>query len=67
MKTLITLFSKLFKTGKFTTEMTDEQLDAWIVSIRQKPELVGSPITVYPSKPISNNDDLEEAGCLVLA
>jgi hypothetical protein len=38
MKTLNRLFSKVFKTRK-QTELTEAQLDAWIVSIRQAPQL----------------------------
>ena len=66
MKTLITLFSKVFKYQKQSSELTEEQLDAWIVSIRQKPQLSDWQTTAYLRKPKSNNG-LEASGNLVLA
>lgn len=66
MKTLITLFNKVFKSKK-QTELTETELDAWIVSIRQEPQRGGKPITVYIEKPKANNNGLEDSNCLVLA
>jgi len=66
MKTIVRLLSKVFKTQK-QTELTDAQLDAWIVSIRQKPQRVGKPITVYVGKQKYTDNGLEESDCLVLA
>jgi len=75
MKTLITLFSKVFKTQKQNTkvevEMTDAELDAWIISIRQEPQYTTWKVEVdmreYTTPKNNQNDGLEEAGCLVLA
>lgn len=39
MKTLNRLFSKIFKSQKQTVKLTEAQLDVWIVSIREKPQL----------------------------
>ena len=66
MKTITTLLNKVFGSKK-QTELTDAQLDAWIVSIRQKPQLAEGAITVYIRKPKAKNNGLEEAGNLVLA
>ena len=72
MKTIITLFNKVFGSKKQIeqieqTELTEEQLDAWIVSIRQKPQLSNWKTTASVRSTKSNNNGLEEAGNLVLA
>jgi hypothetical protein len=66
MKALTKLFNKVFKSKK-QVELTEDEFDAWIVSIRQKPQLVGKPITVYVRNSKPNNSGLEAAGNLVLA
>lgn len=64
MKTLTTLFNKVFKSRKHV-ELTEAELDAWIVSIRQKPQFSNISFSAHTS-PVKHNDDLE-AGNLVLA
>ena len=72
MKTLITLIAKVFQGKKqvevieVEMELSEGQLDAWIVSIRQKPQLSNISCTAYLNH-VQSNDDLEAAGNLVLA
>lgn len=72
MKNLIRLFSKVFKSNKqdevveVEMELSEGQLDAWIVSIRQKPQFSNISCTAYLNH-VQSNDDLEAAGNLVLA
>lgn len=69
MKTLIRLIGKVFKGKKqveLIEEITEDQFDAWIVSIREKPQL-SNISCVAQSNRVNANDDLEAAGNLVLA
>lgn len=75
MKTLITLFNKVFKSQKQESFTSDEELDNWIISIREKPQYSKFKCSTQVAKvkkdrePLvsDNNDDLEAAGSLVLA
>ena len=68
MKNLITLFQKLFGQKMSKADLNDSDLDAWIMSIREKPQYSHISCTVEaPKQEANNNDDREASSNLVLA
>ncbi|WP_133507955.1 hypothetical protein [Flavobacterium chryseum] len=62
MKTLTALLRKVFK-----TQSSEEQLDAYIKSIRQKPQYSDLRVGTSDKKNPKKYIDLESSGSLVLA